>query len=155
MTRTDMVYRKTAIEGASGFGLLIALYDTLAGNLRRAAEAQRSNNIEQRCLEIKHAFVVIGYLENSLQNSPGGALTQQLSSFYSSLRRSLMVAQVEQSAETLEREMASVLKVREYWQQVEVQGAAPQPASAQSQLMSSLSAYPGMRAESRYGGWSV
>jgi hypothetical protein len=49
MNRTDVTYRKTAAEGASGFGLLIALYDTLAGDLRRAAEAERSNDIEQRC----------------------------------------------------------------------------------------------------------
>jgi len=37
MNRTDMAYRKSAVEGATGFGLLIALYDTLAGDLRRAA----------------------------------------------------------------------------------------------------------------------
>ena len=37
MNPTELAYRKTAVEGASGFGLMIALYDTLAGNLRRAA----------------------------------------------------------------------------------------------------------------------
>ena len=40
MTRTDLAYRKTAVEGASGFGLLIALYDTLASDLRRAARSR-------------------------------------------------------------------------------------------------------------------
>ena len=56
MNRTDLAYRKTAVEGASGFGLLIALYDTLAGNLRRAAAAQRRNDLEDRCHEVKHAL---------------------------------------------------------------------------------------------------
>jgi flagellin-specific chaperone FliS len=46
MSPTEMAYRKTAVGGASGFGLLIALYDTLAGDLRRAADAERANDIE-------------------------------------------------------------------------------------------------------------
>ncbi len=64
MTPTELSYRKTATEGASGFGLLIGLFDTLAGNLRRAAEAQRANDMEKRCGEANHALLVIGHLEN-------------------------------------------------------------------------------------------
>src|SRR5271170_918086 len=106
MNSADLAYRKTAVQGASGFGLLIAMFDTLAGNLRRAAVAQRRNELEDRCNEVKHAIVVIGYLENCLTHSAGGELTRQLSAFYSTLRRRLIEAQVNQSAETFEREMA-------------------------------------------------
>ena len=58
MSPTEMAYRKTAIGGASGFGLLIALYDTLAGDLRRAAEAERSSNLESRTREVDRKSVV-------------------------------------------------------------------------------------------------
>ena len=78
MQSTELFYRKSAAQGASGFGMLIALYDTLAGNLRRAADAERSNNLEKRCLELNHAFLVIGYLEDAIERASGGDLAQQL-----------------------------------------------------------------------------
>ena len=124
MNRADMVYRKTAVEGASGFGLLIALYDTLAGNIRRAAEAQRTSDIERRSREVKHAVTVIGYLESCLRRGVEGDLTQQLRAFYSTLRRKLLQAQVKQSAEMLEQQMAAVLKIRGAWQAADL-GTTP------------------------------
>ena len=127
MNRTDLAYRKAAVEGASGLGMLIALYDTLAGNLRRAAAAQRANDIETRCREARHALMVIGYLESCLHRCEGGQLTQQLLSFYSTLRRTLIEAQAKRSADAIEREMALVLKVREYWQQIDQRSAASEP----------------------------
>lgn len=120
MNRTDVTYRKTAAEGASGFGLLIALYDTLAGNLRRAAEAERSSDIEQRCREVNHALLVIAHLEDWVRGGCGGELADQLVVFYASLRRDLLEAQVRRSAQLLELQMAKVLQLREMWQQFEL-----------------------------------
>jgi flagellar biosynthetic protein FliS len=153
MNRTDLAYRKTAVEGASGFGLLIALFDTLAGNLRRAAAAQRRNDIETRCLEVKHALLVIGYLENCLTRSAGGELTRQLSVFYSTLRRKLIAAQADQSAETFEQEMAVVLRIREHWQKVELRNEAPEPQVRATAPQPGGSAIN--RTEGRSGSWSV
>jgi flagellar protein FliS len=154
MNSTYLAYRKTAVEGASGFGLLIALFDTLAGNLRRAAAAQRRNDIENRCLEAKHALLVIGFLENCLKHSAGGELTQQLSVFYSTLRRKLIEAQVKQSAEIFEQEMAEVLRIREHWQKVELRNVASEPEGARAAGMQA-GGYAFKQTESRYGGWSV
>lgn len=117
MNTTGMAYRKTAVEGASGFGMLIALYDTLAGNLRRAADAERVSNIEQRCHEINHALLIVGYLEDWICKSNGGGLSQQLVNFYASLRRKMIEAQVKRSAEMLEQQATLVLSVREIWQE--------------------------------------
>jgi flagellar biosynthetic protein FliS len=154
MNSTDLAYRKTAVEGASGFGLLIALFDTLAGNLRRAAAAQRKNDLETRCNEAKHAVLVIGYLENCLTRSPGGELTRQLAAFYSTLRRKLIEAQANQSAETLEREMAVVLKIREHWQKLELRNVAKEPHAA-----SAAATQPGnsaiIQTGGRLGSWSA
>ena len=76
-----------------GCGLLIALYDTLVGNLRRAAEAQRSNDIEKRCQEINHALLVIGYLEDWIDRESEGELAQKLVAFYATMRKKLIEAQ--------------------------------------------------------------
>jgi flagellar biosynthetic protein FliS len=154
MNSADLAYRKTAVEGASGFGLLIALFDTLAGNLRRAAAAQRRKDLENRCHEVKHASLVIGYLENCLTRSASGELTQKLSVFYSKLRRKLIEAQVNQSAETFEQEMAEVLRIREQWQKVELRNVASEPEVTHAAAMQA-DGYAFKQTENRYGGWSV
>lgn len=124
MSPTEMAYRKTALGGASGFGLLTALYDTLAGDLKRAADAERRNDIQARCQQVNHALLVIGYLEDWIDRGPGGELAQQLTVFYRSLRRKLIEAQAKRSAEILEEQMAQVLEIRAIWQGMEVNASS-------------------------------
>ena len=119
MNPTELAYRKTAVEGASGFGLLIALYDTLAGDLRRAADAQRKDDIDRRCKEINHALLVIAYLDDWIDREGGGELAQKLIVFYSTMRKKLIEAQAKQSPEMLEEQMNLVLSIRGTWQDLE------------------------------------
>jgi flagellar secretion chaperone FliS len=119
MSPMELAYRKTVTAGTSGLGLLIALYDTLAGDLRRAAEAERSNDIEKRCREVNHALRVIGFLEDQVRRGSGGELADQLTWIYRSLRRKLVEAQAKRSAELIERQMAKVLEIRAQWQSIE------------------------------------
>ena len=124
MNPTELAYRTTAVQGSSGFGLLIALYDTLAGNLRRAAEAQRNNDIQKRCQEVNHALLVIGYLEDWIDREGGGELAIKLVAFYSSLRTKLIQAQVKESADLLELEMGVIIAIRGTWQDLESRAAS-------------------------------
>lgn len=114
----DVTYRRTAAAGASGFALLIALYDTLAGDLRRAAEAQRSKDLERRAREVKHAIAVMGVLENWI-DTESGELAVGLLRFYARLRQKIFEAQVRQSAELFEMLMTEVVGMREVWQRME------------------------------------
>ena len=154
MNPTEMTYRKTAVEGASGFGLLIALYDTLAGNLRRASDAQRNSDIERRCQELNHALLVIGYLEDWIDRKEGGELAQRLVAFYANLRAKLIEAQAKQSAEILEQEMAVILAIRGTWQDLEARAASALELSASSEILM----YPGMvppQEERSMSSWSA
>jgi len=155
MNRTDMAYRKSAVEGASGFGLLIALYDTLAGNLRRAAAAQRANDIETRCREAKHALLVVAYLEDSLQRGSGGALAQVLSRFYSELRSIVINAQINKSAEALDQQMEAVIKIREHWQKMDLRNPASGDVVVGAADAMYAGGFPSVQAERRIGGWSA
>jgi flagellar secretion chaperone FliS len=137
MSAMELAYRKTATQGASGFGLLVALYDTLAGDLRRAAEAERSNNIEKRCREVNHALLVIAHLEDWIERGGGGELAEQLIAFYASLRRKMLEAQARRSAEALEQQMVLVLDVRRTWHELETRNSQEAPVWAQVQ------AFPG------------
>jgi flagellar secretion chaperone FliS len=155
MTRTDLEYRKAAADGTNGFGVLIALYDTLAGDLRRAAEAEHQNDIEKRCLEVNHALLVVGHLEDWVARGSDGELAQQLVAFYASLRRKLIEAQVTRSAQVLEQQMDLVLDLREHWQKIDLRAESTEPEIMPPVHAQSLPAAFSARAESRRGSWSA
>jgi flagellar secretion chaperone FliS len=154
MTRTDLAYRRSAAEAASDLGPLIALFDTLAGDLRRAAAAQRSGDIEGRCDEMRHALLVVGFLEDWVNRGDGGDLANQLLGFYAMLRRNLIEAGVKQSAMMMEQQMARVLKLRELWQRFESSKEAPGPEIMRPALQGP-SAYFAAQLEHHQGSWSA
>lgn len=119
LTETALSYRKSAIEGASSIGLMIALFDTLAGDIRRAADALRKNDIGTRCSELNHAALVLGHLENWLDLKNGGESAQTLSRFYAYLRAKMMEAAGTKSARLLETQIDMILHVRSAWQQLD------------------------------------
>jgi flagellar protein FliS len=120
LTETALSYRRSAIEGASPIGLMIALFDTLAGDLRRAAAALRKNDIETRCREFNHAALVLGQLEDWIDSKNGGESAQTLSRFYAYLRAKMMEAAGTKSAKLLETQIDMILHVRSAWQQLDV-----------------------------------
>ncbi|MGO9433527.1 MAG: flagellar export chaperone FliS [Terracidiphilus sp.] len=150
--RTDLAYRKTAIQGSSGFGLLIAIFDALAEDLRRAAQAERNNDIEKRCREANHAVHIIGFLEDRLLHGDGGELADQLRAFYSTLRRNLFQAQINRSAEQLEELMTAVLKIREAWQKADQSKASSGPDILPA-AMQSFPAFAATTTEYRRDEW--
>ena len=119
MNSTQMAYRKAAVQGASGFDLLVALYDALISDLRRAADAQRNGDIQRRGREVNHALLVLGFMENWIDPKNDGELTQQLRAFYSKIRFSFVTAQARQSAEMLERYIPDLLNLRTIWQEIQ------------------------------------
>jgi flagellar secretion chaperone FliS len=119
LSQTELSYRKSAIEGASSIGLIIALFDTLAGDLRRAAAAIRKNDIDRRCKELDHASLVLGQLESWVDMDKGGESSQTLSRFYAYLRATMMQASVTQSAALLDTQIDTILQVRSAWQKLD------------------------------------
>jgi flagellar protein FliS len=126
--KTSLSYRKSAIEGASSIGLIIVLFDTLAGNLRRAAAAIRKDDIEKRCRELNHAALVLGQLESWIDINQGGESAQTLTRFYAYLRAKMMEAAVTKSASLLETQIDMILHVRSAWQKLDV-GPQGDPAT--------------------------
>ena len=140
MTR-EMTYRNSAVMGASPIGLMIALFDRLAVDLRRAADAIRQGDVETRCDEINHGFLVLGQLESWLDHEKGGEPARHLTAFYGLLRAKMMQASVTQSSQLLEEQIETLLHIRTSWQQLDsnpvqgnqgVYGTMPSEASSGS-----------------------
>ncbi len=119
---TSVAYRKAALEHASPVGLIIALYDTLLGNLTRAAAAIEQEKIESRCAELAHGFKVLQQLELMVNMDQGGQAALHLRRFYTRLRGQMLTAQFQLSSARLHEQIRALMEVREAWQQIDARG---------------------------------
>jgi len=119
MTETGLSYRRVSVEGATTIGLMIALFDTLVGDLRRSAAALRKGDIEVRCREMNHAALVISQLESWIDMANGEESAKTLSRFYAYLRAKMLEAAGTKSASLLEAQIEMILHIRSAWQQLD------------------------------------
>lgn len=122
-TPPALAYRRAAAQQASVIGLVIALYDTLAGNLQRAAEAMLRGDLEQRGEQLKHGFAVLTQLSSLLDAERGGPTAAHLQRFYAHLRQQMLRAQFEQDPAVLDAARTLVLDVRGAWQELNLRSA--------------------------------
>jgi len=112
-------YRAMAAQGATPLRLVILLYDQAIADLHSALSALARGDIEGRTRMINHAFLVIGYLQGTLNKDHGGKVAEDLERFYGKLRAGLVQAQFRQSEARLRRQLADLMKVREAWEHVD------------------------------------
>ncbi len=135
-------YRRAATQQASVVGLVIALHDTLVGDLTRAVDAMDKNDIPTRCNELIHGFKVLTQLEAMLNMNTGGEAAVNLSRFYTHVRGQMLAAQFKLDSSILRTQIRIVLEVREAWQQVD-----SAPAQALHTPASRIAMAPGMMPE--------
>ena len=119
MTR-DVTYRTCAVSGATSIGLMVALFDRLIADLRRAAKALQENDVEGRCRELNHAILIVGQLENWVDRTNGGEPAEQLARLYSYLRSKMIEASIKKSSKILDEQADMILHIRTSWQQLDV-----------------------------------
>jgi flagellar protein FliS len=134
----ELSYQKSAIEGASPIGLVIALYDTLTTDLRRAASAIQHDNIEARCAALNHATLVLGQLEDWIDKTNGGELARNLTHFYAYLRAKFLEASIKKSAPLLETQIELIAQLRTAWQQRDTISPPPAPTARLALCLISL-----------------
>ncbi len=115
----SLEYRRAATQQASVVGLVIALHDTLIGNLKRAADAMDRNDIAVRCDELVHGFKVLTQLDAMLDMKNGGEAALNIRRFYMHVRGQMLDAQFKLKPEVLRNQVRIVLEVREAWEQVD------------------------------------
>ena len=125
-----LLYRETAIAGASPIRLVVLLYEQAIEDLRRAVAAQRKGDIEERTREINHAVLVIGHLQATLDRKQGGKVSDNLERFYRQVISGLREAQAKQSTAGLEKQISLLIEIHDAWCEVERQLA---PATIQLQ----------------------
>jgi flagellar protein FliS len=134
----SLVYRRASTQHASVVGLVIALHDTLIGNLQRAARAIEQNDIQTRCDELTHGFKVLTQLDAMLDMKNGGQTAVKIRRFYNHLRQQMLSAQFKLDPAILYAQVRAVLDVREAWQQVDSSASASNPGAAAASSIAAM-----------------
>ena len=144
---SSLAYRQAATRQASVVGLVIALYDTLVGNLRRAAEAMDKGDIQTRCDELIHGFKVLQQLDAMLDMERGGETAVKNRRFYNLLRGQMLTAQFKLSSETLKKQIGLILEVRQAWQQIDDALPSPDRPNPSPRMVNAPAYMPGQEGE--------
>jgi flagellar protein FliS len=127
-------YQFASACGASPIGHIIALYDTILRDFRRALAALQAKDIEARVFELNHAIVVIGHLQYVLDYERGGEPAKHFADFYTVTRGMILQANIKATPEPIEELIELYSGVRQAWHQAEQQthaGQTPAPAATQ------------------------
>jgi flagellar secretion chaperone FliS len=112
-------YREASVRGANPVQLVVRLYEQMIEDMRQVAIAIEQNDIMLRTKRIRHAILVIGHLQSSLDFSKGGKVAQDLNRFYDVLRQNLVQVQFHPSKRGVSQAITDLLAVREAWIEVE------------------------------------
>jgi flagellar secretion chaperone FliS len=141
-SRTEKTYLRVKVQNASSAGLVIVLFDLLIGDIERAIAAIAEGNIEKRSAELKHAFLVLQQLDDSLDRENGGEAAKIFSAFYSGVRAKLLDAHIKISPEIFQRQIELIFDVREAWQQVDKPNPGPADAATEPAPSSQMAKFP-------------
>jgi len=114
-------YHQSAVQGASPVGLLVALYDTILRDFRRAMDAMDRGDVETRVNELNHALTVIAHLKSVLDHQNGGEAAARFEHFYEVARGMLLSVNVNASKETLTKLIDMFSSIRSAWHQAELE----------------------------------
>ena len=123
-------YQQESARGASAIGGVVALYDTILRDFRRASAAAAAGNIEARVFELNHALTIISELNGVLDYQRGGEAAKRFHHFYEVTRGLILDANLRSTPESLEYLIALYSPVRQAWKKVDGQIFSSEPRQA-------------------------
>ncbi|HUL14877.1 MAG TPA: flagellar export chaperone FliS [Terriglobales bacterium] len=122
-------YHNAAAAGSSPVGLVVALYDTILRDFRRAIEALDSGNVESRVFELNHALTVIAHLQGTLDFTRGKDAAKTFDRFYNVTRAMIVDANAKAKRNSILQLIEMYNSLRQAWQEADRKSAAVgQPA---------------------------
>ena len=128
-----LAYRENAVRGATPIELVVILFDAAIDDMRRAASAIQTSDIEERATAIRHAMLVLQQLQGTLDFEKGGQVAKQFEQFYNLIRAKLLESQLRNSPELMQQQIRFMSEVRDCWMHAEKQlqpKPSPGPAAA-------------------------
>jgi flagellar protein FliS len=137
-----LMYRENAVRSATPIELVVILFDAALDDMRHAASAIQSSNLEERAAAIRHAMLILQQLQGTLDFDKGGQVARQFEQFYNLIRAKVLESQLRNSAELMQQQIQFMAEVRDCWAEAERQlkpkasapAAVAAPAAARSVL---------------------
>ena len=155
-------YQQSSARGASAVGLIVALYDTILRDFRRALEAFDAGHVETRVSELNHALTVIAHLKNVLDHERGGEAAAHFARFYDVTRRMIVDVNFAKKRSPLIELIELYTSLRQAWQEADRQLASAPPAvtgppstPATAYLSSSQASAPDPQNGTKRSTWSA
>jgi flagellar protein FliS len=164
MTKHDSAssYHQFNAFGATPVGQIIALYDRILRDLRRAMAAVAAGQIEERVDSTNHALVVIGELQGVLDFEAGSEPARRLNNFYNIARTIATEASITSSQKKFQELIGMFARLRAAWSKAEktlasVEAGDGQRADAKQQVAYGQGApnAPEIPERSGNGGWKA
>jgi flagellar biosynthetic protein FliS len=114
--RNQLAYQEAAVRNATTVELVIMLHDVLGRDLHSAIAAMEAKDIEARSAKLKHAFLALAQLENTLNMEVDGV--EKISRFYTMARGQMLKSQVQQDPGVLRELAGFVADMRGAWAEV-------------------------------------
>ncbi len=112
-------YQKNAVNGASPLQLVIMLYDGALRFMEAGKHAMRKGDLEKQNQSLQRAQKIVRELTSCLDVKEGGEIGKNLFSLYVYVNNELVRANVEDSAEPIDRCIRILSDLRESWVQLE------------------------------------
>jgi flagellar protein FliS len=120
-------YRQASAHGGSPIGMIVALYDTILRDFRRAIAAIDSNDVQLRVTELNHAVRVIGHLDEILDHKRGGEAAGRFQRFYQVTRGMIVAANAQATRSAIESLIELYAPVRQAWHEIETTSRGKEP----------------------------
>ena len=143
MRHAASAYRQFSVQGATPLGLVVMLYDGAIAEMRRAAQAIETHDIQTKCAHLNRALAIIAHLEATLNFEKGGEVARTLKSLYAYARGQVTKANLENSAQILQSLMEHLATVREAWYEADHRDSASPKANPDSARPVPASSNPG------------
>jgi flagellar secretion chaperone FliS len=121
-------YRKNAVNGASPLQLIIMLYDGSLRFLEGGKRAMESGDREKQNENLQRAQKIVMELMSCLDMEQGGEISKNLLGIYSYVLNELVMANLRDEVEPIERCMKILRDLRESWCELEKKLKAPEQA---------------------------
>jgi flagellar protein FliS len=118
LTASPQAYRRGAVLAASPIELVVILYDGARRFLRQATAAMNEGQIERAHITLRHAEMIIGHLDGTLDLEQGGDVAQRLRDIYGFCLRHLNKARMDQDAAMVEQVHDLLGDLRAAWSQI-------------------------------------
>ena len=112
-------YQLETARSASPIGGVVALFETILRDFRRASAAIAAGNIEARVAQLNHALTVIAELQGVLDFERGGVAAKRFLRFYQVSRGLILEANLRGTEESIQALIAMYTPVCQAWKTID------------------------------------